>query len=325
MAPNEIVVALLFAFIDIACIQGTHGRTSFFVFVSEDMEDLRKALTDVDLSLSNPVTIQQGNIYLTDPNNSDIYGSIKQFTDEYYSPQDHRKPYKVDSTLVFAPGGVDAWRDEKQRALTIESQTSNYSSGSELDALTVQEGNVYETGPNDRNIYGSIAQEKTEVFVSPDSFRPSSTHTRTAFAPGGPGKQGVSYVNLERPQFHGLPNQNQNPGNGGTIHRGSYTYQKGNTYILDPNSHNSFGSLTMYRNQVFKSGGGDSEAPQNGGQIPTGQGNIQLGSITVQTGNTYRIRSSSSNSFGSRTVQEGNVYINQKTLNNTRNSTKAQN
>jgi len=196
-----------------------------------------------------------------------------------------------------------------------------------LEALTVQKGNVYKTGPNDRSIYGSIAQEKTEAYESPDSSQASSTRTRTAIAPGGPGQQGVSYVRLEEPQYQEQSNQNQKPGDRGGISYGSYTNQKYNTYITDPNDQSIYGSVTIHKNQEFKSGGSDNQARQNEDQIPTDQGNLRMGSITVQTGNTYDTNPGSKNFFGSVTYQEGNRYLsrpNQQAPNNSSNSTEGQ-
>lgn len=86
-------------------IKGTQGGTVFFGLDPKEMEELERTMADLDLSYSNPITIQEGNVYPTYPNGRDIYGSINQFTEEYYSPQDRLNPHKIQSTLVLAPGG----------------------------------------------------------------------------------------------------------------------------------------------------------------------------------------------------------------------------
>ena len=76
--------------------------------------------------------MQEGNVYPSYPNGRDIYGSINQFTEEYYSPQDRLNPQKIQSTLLLAPGGPynqgqtvhygPETRGYKNRARTLNSQ-----------------------------------------------------------------------------------------------------------------------------------------------------------------------------------------------------------
>uniref|UniRef100_A0A2A4J6Q4 Uncharacterized protein n=1 Tax=Heliothis virescens TaxID=7102 RepID=A0A2A4J6Q4_HELVI len=154
-----------------------------------------------------------------------------------------------------------------------------------LGALTVQNNNRYDTGPNDRNFYGSVVQMKNTF----DSSDPSKTRTLTAIAPGGPGHEGITFA------WTGdeLENLHQTVGKGLTM--GAVTIQSGNTYNGEPGNENHYGSIVKQSGNVFY------------GKRPNGVP-MHFGAVTIQRNNHYSTSPGSKNYFGSRVIQEGNVF-----------------
>nr|XP_021197566.2 uncharacterized protein LOC110381554 [Helicoverpa armigera] len=165
---------------------------------------------------------------------------------------------------------------------------SNGNLGVILGALTVQRNNRFITGPNDKNVYGSIVTMDNTF----DAANPSKRRTLTAIAPGGPRQDGVAFTWFGD-DLHNIPQT----GNNG-VFIGAVTVQDGNTYTGDFGGTNQFGSVVEQSGNVFYG------TPSNG--------NVHFGAVTVQRNNHYNTSPGSKNYFGSRVVQRGVFKISGK-------------
>ncbi|AAP87441.1 P325 [Bracoviriform indiense] len=171
-----------------------------------------------------------------------------------------------------------------------------------IEALTVQNDNTFNTGPNDQSIYGSVVKVDNNIYESPNSRQPTSTQTRTVVAPGGPGHDGVFYAKSEERDQQGEPKNNVS----------ATTYMKGNTFNLAPDSKNVFGSYIEQNNNVYRLRGGNNQTQPNEEHKSSNRGNIGLTAETILTNSVFQTSGNMEINAGSSITRNGNVYTSNK-------------